>query len=91
MSAPPTITHLFIFINSFFIFISDFADSYTNYDSDKHIRQGVTDNNINAHQQSADNKADKPNKTVFKNGYAFLFHFTGLPLHISLSGQNYAS
>ena len=48
----------FHFINSFSDFTSDFADGYADHDGDKHIRQGVTDNNINAHQQSIDNKSD---------------------------------
>ena len=49
------------FINSFFDFTSDFADGYADHNRDKHIGQGVTDNYINVHQYSVDNKANKPN------------------------------
>ena len=54
----------FHFINSFFVFISDSAHGYADHNSDKHIRQSVTDNDINVHQQSVDNKSDKPNNQV---------------------------
>lgn len=37
-------------IHSFFDFISDFIDSNTDSNGDKHIRQGIADNNINVHQ-----------------------------------------
>ena len=51
----------FHFINSFFDFTSDFANCYADHDGDEHIRQGITDNYINVHQYSVDNKANKPN------------------------------
>ena len=41
-------------------FTTDFFNCDTKHDRDNHIRQRVADNDIHMHQQSVNNKSDKP-------------------------------